>query len=120
MLIQPCWGYHSQTAWHTNDSRNLIAQLALSLIDDDPFARRTQKRSSPTKVVHRYLRSLSSAMAPKNVLNQINSAPLFYSSCLQKTNEEHWMEEAAIARMLGISFGALWMVIFGLHMLSGT
>jgi len=30
------------------------------------------------------------------------------------------MEEAAIARVLGISFGALWMVIFGLHMLSGT
>ena len=30
------------------------------------------------------------------------------------------MEDAAIARMVGISFGALWIVIFGLRMLSGT
>ena len=30
------------------------------------------------------------------------------------------MEDVAIARMVGISFGALWIVIFGLHMLSAT
>ena len=33
--------------------------------------------------------------------------------------QERWMEEATIARMRGISFGAIWIVIFGLHMLSG-
>ena len=30
------------------------------------------------------------------------------------------MDEAKIARIVGISFGALWLVILGLNMLSGS
>ena len=30
------------------------------------------------------------------------------------------MNEAKIARIVGMSFGALWLVMLGLHLLSGT
>jgi hypothetical protein len=34
--------------------------------------------------------------------------------------ESYEMNEAKIARIVGISFGTLWIVIFGLRLLSGT
>jgi len=41
-------------------------------------------------------------------------------SAVIERQESYEMNEAKIARIVGISFGTLWIVIFGLRLLSGT
>jgi hypothetical protein len=41
-------------------------------------------------------------------------------SAVIERQENYEMNDAKIARIVGISFGTLWIVIFGLRLLSGT